>query len=132
MNSGAVFWNNIPIMDNLKLELGLDYGIGSPPDKLEVTDGKYTLRVRVTLTYKHGWMLGGSFNFDMGNHEGFKKFILQYADRSQRRGPGASVTYNRDYYGLDGWQLTALAYGLWVGWQPGCKLWSVEWWRIHG
>lgn len=46
--------------------------------------------------------LGGSFDFDL-------KFMSQA--NSDDDGIGASITYNRDYYGLDGWTQTAIAYG---------------------
>ena len=59
-------------------------------------------------TYNHK-MLGGSFNFDIKlMRVGDKK---EYKANEAKEGVGLSVTYNRDYYGLDGWSSTALAYG---------------------
>jgi len=53
--------------------------------------------------YVHGIKgLGGSFDFDA-------KFLTQ-ADNSVD-GTGYSITYNRDYYGMDGWSQTAIAFG---------------------
>ena len=67
-----------------------------------------TLHSLDLYTYKHK-MLGGSFNFDVK--------VMRVGDKDNytadeaKEGVGASVTYNRDYYGFDGWSLTALAYG---------------------
>ena len=70
-------------------------------------DGK-TLHSLDLYTYKHK-MLGGSFNFDVKVMRVGEKD--NYTADEAKEGVGASVTYNRDYYGLDGWSLTALAYG---------------------
>ncbi|MBO9482667.1 maltoporin LamB [Salinisphaera sp. G21_0] len=80
-------WNDIPIMDNMKLELGLDYGIGSPPDKLPeipingIPEGK-------SYFDKNGWMLTGELTWDVMG--GFNKFIVQYATDAMT-GPGAGT-----------------------------------------
>ncbi|PSW16464.1 maltoporin [Photobacterium rosenbergii] len=70
-------------------------------------DSKRVPVERKTLTsidlYYYGVQaLGGSFDFDL-------KFMSQA--NSDDDGIGASITYNRDYYGLDGWTQTAIAYG---------------------
>ncbi|MRI32340.1 maltoporin [Endozoicomonas sp. OPT23] len=72
---------------------------------------------RKTLTsldlYSYGHnALGGSFDLDakfmfQGNSD---KVEDDNAD-APTKGVALSVTYNRDYYGLDGWSQTALAYG---------------------
>ncbi|WP_299022429.1 carbohydrate porin [uncultured Photobacterium sp.] len=49
--------------------------------------------------------LGGSFDFDL------KVMSQANQDSSSDSGFGAAITYNRDYYGLDGWTQTAIAYG---------------------
>lgn len=49
--------------------------------------------------------LGGSFDFDL------KVMSQANKDSDSDSGFGASITYNRDYYGLDGWTQTAIAYG---------------------
>ncbi|MDV5170349.1 carbohydrate porin [Photobacterium rosenbergii] len=56
----------------------------------------------IDLYYYGVQALGGSFDFDL-------KFMSQA--NSDDDGIGASITYNRDYYGLDGWTQTAVAYG---------------------
>jgi maltoporin len=50
--------------------------------------------------------LGGSFDFDL-------KYVTQanQTGDSADDGVGFSVTYNRDYYGFDGWTQTGIAYG---------------------
>ncbi|CAG22286.1 MULTISPECIES: carbohydrate porin [Photobacterium] len=65
---------------------------------------------RSTLTsvdfYYYGVQaLGGSFDFDL------KLMSQANKDSGSDSGFGASITYNRDYYGLDGWTQTAIAYG---------------------
>ena len=98
-------WNQIPIMDNLKLELGLDYGIGSPPDKLEVTvDGTPEGK---SYFDKNGWMFTGELTWDIMC--GFNKFIFQYATDAMT-GPGAG---------------TAGMYMQTTDWFKGNKLWRV-------
>lgn len=80
---------------------------------------------RTTLTsadfYYYGVeALGGSFDFDL-------KFMSQAnKDSNSDSGIGASITYNRDYYGLDGWTQTAIAYGEGVGQNRGVNFggWS--------
>jgi len=57
--------------------------------------------------YYHGVQgLGGSFNFDV-------KYITRAnkTDPAADNGVGAAITYNRDYYGFDGWSQTGIAYG---------------------
>ncbi|UTV29864.1 carbohydrate porin [Photobacterium atrarenae] len=49
--------------------------------------------------------LGGSFDFDL------KVMSQANKDSDSDSGIGAAITYNRDYYGLDGWTQTAIAYG---------------------
>lgn len=84
-------------------EVGFDDGgkaglavVSADPD-----DGDNTL-TSTDLYYYGVKGLGGSFDFDL-------KFSKQ-ANNSVD-GVGGSITYNRDYYGLDGWSQTVLAYG---------------------
>ncbi len=51
--------------------------------------------------------LGGRFDFDAKFQ--FRENVEASGDAED--GIGLSVTYSRDYYGLDGWSLTALTYG---------------------
>ena len=93
--------------------VSVDPGAGDASKPLgtsEKPDGE-TLHSLDLYTYNHK-MLGGSFNFDaklmrVGDKDEYKKKYPTYATD----GVGLSVTYNRDYYGLDGWTKTALAYG---------------------
>ncbi|WP_422459515.1 maltoporin LamB [Endozoicomonas sp. ALB115] len=92
-------WNEIPIVHNLSLELGLDYGVGSPPDNLpEVT---LTNGDKVGKSYfdKNGWMLTGELTWNV--LEGFNKFIVQYAtDAMTGPGTGTAGSYlqTTDWY----------------------------------
>jgi len=59
-------------------------------------------------SYNHN-MLGGTINLDLklmmaGDKDNFEP-------NEATDGIGAAITYKRDYYGLDGWTTTALAYG---------------------
>jgi sucrose porin len=71
-------------------------------------DGKPVERKTLTSVdfYYYGVQaLGGRFDFDL-------KLMSQANKESDSdSGLGASITYNRDYYGLDGWTQTAIAYG---------------------
>ena len=78
-----------------------------PGEKDEKPDGK-TIHSLDLYTYNHK-MLGGSFNFDVKLMKVGDKD--NYTAKEAEDGIGLSVTYNRDYYGLDGWTTTALAYG---------------------
>ncbi|WP_422490005.1 carbohydrate porin [Endozoicomonas sp. ALE010] len=78
-----------------------------PGEKSEKPEGK-TIHSLDLYSYNHE-ALGGSFNFDA-------KFMMagdkdKYADNEATDGIGLALTYKRDYYGLDGWTATALAYG---------------------
>ncbi|WP_257295634.1 maltoporin LamB [Endozoicomonas sp. YOMI1] len=94
-------WNDIPIIDKLKLELGLDYGVGSPPDNL--TAGTHTKN----YFDKNGWMFTGELSWDVLG--GFNKFIVQYATDAMT-GPGAG---------------TAGMYMQTTDWFKGNKLWRI-------
>ncbi|PSU33962.1 carbohydrate porin [Photobacterium lutimaris] len=69
----------------------------------------------VDLYYYGVQALGGSFDFDL-------KFMSQA--NSDDDGIGASITYNRDYYGLDGWTQTAVAYGTGIAQNRGVNFGS--------
>ncbi|PSU50657.1 maltoporin [Photobacterium frigidiphilum] len=71
-------------------------------------DGNFVERKTLTSVdfYYYGVKaLGGSFDFDL------KLMSQANQDSDSDSGLGASITYNRDYYGLDGWTQTAIAYG---------------------
>ncbi|PKH09340.1 carbohydrate porin [Moritella sp. Urea-trap-13] len=63
--------------------------------------------------YYHGVeALGGSFNFDLKYMEqANQEDELSGGIKSAEDGIGGAITYNRDYYGLDGWTQTGIAYG---------------------
>ncbi|USE38479.1 maltoporin LamB [Endozoicomonas sp. SCSIO W0465] len=94
-------WNEIPIMDKLNLELGIDYGIGSPADNLSV--GTY----HKSTFDKNGWMFTGELTWDVLG--GFNKFIVQYATDAMT-GPGT---------GSAGMYLQT------TDWYKGNKLWRI-------
>ena len=98
-------WNDIELMHNLKLELGLDYGVGSPPDRLTVG----TSSNERTKGYfdKNGWMFTGELTWDVMG--GFNKFVVQYATDAMT-GPGTG---------------TAGSYMQTTDWYKGNKLWRV-------
>lgn len=66
---------DLRLMDNLSLELGVDYGKGNPPDKAAYKK----------LFDKDGWMLTGELTWAILG--GFNKFVLQYATDAMT-GPG--------------------------------------------
>ena len=63
--------------------------------------------------YYHGVeALGGSLNFDLKYMEqANQEDKLSGGLTSAEDGIGGAITYNRDYYGLDGWTQTGIAYG---------------------
>lgn len=76
------------------------------------TDPDKTASTRTTLTstdlYYYGVKaLGGSLDFDLK----FMKQANVTSDTQAHDGIGGSVTYNRDYYGFDGWTQTGIGYG---------------------
>lgn len=86
---------------------GIAFVSVDPGEKGEKPDGK-TIHSLDLYSYNHQ-ALGGSFNFDI-------KFMMagdkdKYTEKEATDGIGAAITYNRNYYGLDGWTTTALAYG---------------------
>ncbi len=90
------------------------------------SDGERTTVTSLDLYYYGVKALGGSFDFDA-------KFMTRADEAlsadSADDGFGASVTYNRDYYGLDGWTQTAIAYGEGIGSNRGVNFggWSGDW-----
>lgn len=67
--------------------------------------GERTTATSLDFYYYGVKALGGSLDFDLK--------VMSQANKgdSADSGLGASITYNRDYYGLDGWTQTAIAYG---------------------
>ncbi|MBY3788057.1 maltoporin [Photobacterium carnosum] len=89
-------------------------------------DGDRTTVHSLDLYYYNVKALGGSFDFDAK--------IMKRADEKltgdqAKDGYGFAVTYNRDYYGLDGWTQTALAYGHGMASNRGVNFgqWSGDW-----
>ncbi|MGI9280361.1 MAG: maltoporin LamB [Endozoicomonas sp.] len=70
---------DIALMDNLSLELGIDYGKGNPPDKANYKK----------FVDQDGWMLTGELTLAILG--GFNKFALQYANDAMT-GPGVGST----------------------------------------
>ncbi|WP_257265986.1 maltoporin LamB [Endozoicomonas sp. ONNA2] len=100
-------WNEIPIMHNLSLELGLDYGVGSPPDNLPevaLTNGD---QVGKSYFDKNGWMLTGELTWNVLG--GYNKVTVQYATDAMT-GPGTG---------------TAGMYMQTTDWFKGNKLWRI-------
>ncbi len=104
-------WNDIELMHNLKLELGLDYGTGSPPDKLLIDEtpqgGALSPSLGKSYFDKNGWMFTGELTWDVMG--GFNKFVVQYATDAMT-GPAAG---------------TADSYMQTTDWYKGNKLWRV-------
>ncbi len=89
-------------------------------------DGKRSTVHSLDLYYYNVKALGGSFDFDAK--------IMKRADEvltegQAKDGYGFAVTYNRDYYGLDGWTQTALSYGHGMASNRGVNFgqWSGDW-----
>lgn len=70
-------------------------------------DGK-TIHSVDLYSYNHAF-LGGSWNFDLKGM--FAGDSSKYAAGAATSGIGAAITYKRDFYGMDGWSTTAIAYG---------------------
>ncbi|WP_422472251.1 maltoporin LamB [Endozoicomonas sp. ALB032] len=70
---------DLRLMDNLSLELGIDYGKGNPPDKYESKEA----------LDKDGWMLTAELTWEV--LDGFNKFAVQYASDGMT-GPGVGST----------------------------------------
>ncbi|OLQ74161.1 maltoporin [Photobacterium proteolyticum] len=68
-------------------------------------EGERKTLTSIDLYYYGVKALGGSFDFDL------KVMSQANQDSSSDSGLGMAITYNRDYYGLDGWTQTAIAYG---------------------
>ncbi|WP_095210444.1 maltoporin [Endozoicomonas ascidiicola] len=86
-----VRWNDIRLMENLALELGVDYGKGSPEDKNPITK----------KDDKDGWLLTGELTWNIMG--GSNKFVAQYAtDAMTAPGIGASGTEIKTNNNFDG------------------------------
>ncbi|KLV06960.1 maltoporin [Photobacterium aquae] len=89
-------------------------------------DGERTTVSSLDLYYYGVKALGGSFDFDA---KLMTRADEALAPNDADSGFGVSVTYNRDYYGLDGWSQTAIAYGEGLGTNRGVNFggWSGAW-----
>ncbi len=74
-----------------------------------LADGQRTTVTSYDVYYYGLPALGGSLDFDFKVMTRAEKDPL--VDGNANRGFGASITYNRDFYGFDGWSQTGLAYG---------------------
>ncbi|MGI9279630.1 MAG: carbohydrate porin [Endozoicomonas sp.] len=93
--------------------VSVDPGEKDNKDNIEEKVGDCVTMHSIDL-YSYGHeALGGSFDYDLKimlqDNKG--KFEKAYGDNAATNGIGTAITYNRDYYGLDGWSTTALAYG---------------------
>ena len=93
-------------------------------------DGRSKTMSSVDFYYYGVEALGGRFDFDA------KYMFRENVDNSQSSGNeaaedgyGLSVTYSRDYYGFDGWSLTALTYGKGIAATKGVNFgsWNGDW-----
>ena len=95
--------------DSYSLDCKQDDGTTSTdPNKCKVKKdgaGDRSTLTSIDFYYYGVKALGGSFDFDL------KVMSQANKDSDSDSGIGASITYNRDYYGLDGWTQTAIAYG---------------------
>ncbi|AMO55331.1 hypothetical protein GZ77_10790 [Endozoicomonas montiporae] len=93
--------------------VSVDPGEGKVKKDIEDKVGqRATMHSLDLYTYGHEG-LGGSFDFDLKiMQQGSEtKFKQAYGKDSATDGIGLAVTYNRDWYGFDGWSQTGLAYG---------------------
>ncbi|WP_434354951.1 carbohydrate porin [Parasalinivibrio latis] len=77
-----------------------------PPGSGGVKDGDRTTLSSLNFYYYGVQALNGSFDFDLK--------VMYQANKSDPQadnGVGVGVTYNTNFYGLDGWSQTALTYG---------------------
>ncbi len=85
--------------------LGCDTIVPAPA----IGDGDRTTLTSYDFYYYGLPALGGSLDFDFKVMRRAGQAPL--VDNNAERGIGISITYNRDFYGFDGWSQTGLAYG---------------------
>ena len=93
--------------------VSVDPGEGSRKAEIEGEVGqRATMHSLDLYTYGHEG-LGGSFDFDLKimQQGSENKFKNAYGKDASTDGFGLAITYNRDWYGFDGWSQTGLAYG---------------------
>ncbi|WP_295899185.1 carbohydrate porin [uncultured Vibrio sp.] len=90
------------------------------------TDGASKTMTSLDLYYYGAEALGGRFDFDLKYQT--RKNVDQSSTAADD-GLGLGVTYSRDYYGLDGWSLTALTYGKGIAATKGTNFgsWNGGW-----
>ncbi len=76
-------------------------------DNAPKVDGK-TIHTMDFYSYNHE-ALDGSFNFDLKVMTAGES--SNFDDNEATDGIGGAITYKRDFYGMDGWSATAIAYG---------------------
>ncbi|MEL7291451.1 MAG: carbohydrate porin [Pseudomonadota bacterium] len=95
--------------------VSVDPGVSYDGKKGELNDGDSTTMTSVDA-YVYGIeALGGRFDFDVkvmtrSNIDDDNKATWNGGVKADS-GFGAAITYSRDYYGFDGWSLTAVTYG---------------------
>lgn len=89
-------------------------------------DGSSKTMTSVDLYYYGVDGLGGRFDFDA---KYMTRANVDSSTTAADDGFGLSVTYSRDYYGLDGWSLTALTYGEGIAGTKGVNFgsWNGGW-----
>ncbi len=75
-----------------------------------LADGERTTVTSYDFYYYGVPAFGGSLDFDLKIMRRASQDPLVEGN-SAERGVGVSITYNRDFYGFDGWSQTGLAYG---------------------
>lgn len=88
-------------------------------------DGASTTLTSVDFYYNGAEALGGRFDFDVKLQSRVNVDNEETADR----GLGLGLTYARDYYGLDGWSLSAITYGKGIASTKGTNFgqWNGGW-----
>lgn len=104
---GGVQYNNMGLA-----VVSADPGVSEAGKEGNLVDGKSTTMTSVDLYYYGAEALGGRFDFDL---KIMQRKNLETGSTSADDGFGVGITYSRDYYGFDGWSLTALTYGEGLG-----------------
>ncbi len=96
-------------------------------DTLPADGARHTV-TSVDLYYYGVQALGGSFDFDLKWMYGANEDPKVGSDPADR-GIGGAITYNRDYYGFNGWSQTGIAYGTGMAANRGVNFgsWSNGW-----
>lgn len=123
---GAGIQHNQTGMAVLSADPGEGSSSGSSAKQTNLdSDGRSTTLTSVDFYYYGVEVLSGRFDFDL------KLMSRKNVDETNtaKDGIGAAITYNRDYYGFDGWSTTAITYGKGVAANRGVNFgqWSGNW-----